>query len=446
MPAEKREQMKTRNGAKRSETRRSGRAKNGEGGVYRRGRVWYARWTDADGIVHVRSTGEESESAARERLAEFVALFRAGRRAEVLRAIAERVREAGDERPPARVADVPRLVAEDPRSRAWSESTRRVAACRLTEWAGWMARERPRRELLREVAVEDAAAFLDALRGRGRGGKTSNDYRALLAQAWDWLAGGAAVDNPFRATRPVPRGGVERRPLSAEELRALLDAAAARGPDWRRLLLVGLYTGLRLGDALALDWSAVDLAGGWISTRPHKTARTTGVRVRVPLAPALAEELGRTPAAKRRGPVCREVAEYARTHAAGAQEPLEAIWRTAGVQAWEENAQGRRVSVAGFHALRHTYVSLCADAGVPLAVVQAIVGHAGESMTRRYYHAGDAALRSAAAALPDVRAPGSARASAPQPATVAGLDGMTNAELRALARAVRAALRARRGP
>lgn len=413
--------------------------------MYRRGRVWYARWTDADGIVHVRSTGEEVEARARERLAEFVAPFRAGRRAEVLRAIAERVREAGDDRPPARVAEVPRLVAEDPRSRAWSESTRRVAACRLADWSAWMARERPRRELLREVAVEDAAAFLDALRGRGRGGKTSNDYRGLLAQAWDWHAGGAAADNPFRATRPVPRGGVERRPLSAEELRALLDAAAERGPDWRRLLLVGLYTGLRLGDALALDWSAVDLAGGWISTRPHKTARTTGVRVRVPLAPALAEELARTPPAKRRGPVCAAAAEYARTHAAGAQEPLEAIWRAAGIRAREENAQGRRVSVAGFHALRHTFVSMSADAGVPLAVVQAIVGHAGEAMTRRYYHAGDAALRAAAEALPDVSAPGSARSSTSNPATMAGLDGMTDEELRALARAVRERLRDRKG-
>ena len=122
---------KTRKRAKAGESgRKHGRARNGEGGVYRRGRVWYARWTDADGIVHVRSTGEEVEARARERLAELVAPFRAGRRAEVLRAIAERVREAGDERPPARVADVPRLVAEDPRSRAWSESTRRVAAAR----------------------------------------------------------------------------------------------------------------------------------------------------------------------------------------------------------------------------------------------------------------------------------------------------------------------------
>jgi len=442
--------METRKQAKERESgRKRGRARNGEGGLYRRGATWYARWTDADGIVHVRSTGESDEGAARRRLAEFVAPFRAGRRAEVLRQIAERVREAEDDRPPVRVEEVAQAMAADPRARDWSASVRRVAGCRLADWSAWMRRERPRRALLREVTAADAAAYLDALRGRGRSGKTANDYRGLLAQAWDWLAGGAGADNPFRATRRAPRVGVERRPLSREELARLLDAAAARGPDWRRLLLVGLYTGLRLGDAVALDWERVDLAGGWIGLRPHKTARTSGARVRIPIAPALAEELARTPATARRGPVCAEVAAYATTHAAGAQEPLEAIWREAGVQAWAEGESGRRVSVAGFHALRHTYVSLCADAGVPLAVVQSIVGHSAESMTRRYYHAGDAALRSAAAALPDVRAPGSARASTPEkasPASVAGLEGMTVEELRALARAVRAELQARRGP
>lgn len=441
--------MKTRNGTKAGESWRKekrGRARNGEGGVYRRGAVWYARWTDADGIVHVRSTGEGDEGAARRRLAEFVAPFRAGRRAEVLRAIAERVREAEDERPPVRVEEVARAMVNDPRARDWSAAVRRVAACRLADWSAWMRRERPRRALLRETTVADAAAYLDALRGRGRGGKTANDYRGLLAQAWDWLASGVGADNPFRATRPAPRGGVERRPLSRDELARLLDAAAARGPDWRRLLLVGLYTGLRLGDVVALDWRAVDMAGGWIELRPHKTARTSGARVRIPIAPALAEELARTPARDRRGAVCAEAAEYARTHAAGAQEPLEAIWRAAGVAAWAESESGRRVSVAGFHALRHTFVSMSADAGVPLAVVQSIVGHSAEAMTRRYYHAGDAALRSAAAALPDVRAPRSARTSTRDPATMAGLERMTDAELRALARAVRELLRPRRRP
>jgi len=45
-------------------------------------------------------------------------------------------------------------------------------------------------------------------------------------------------------------------------------------------------------------------------------------------------------------------------------------------------------------------VSLAANAGVPLPVVQAIVGHATSAMTRHYYHENEDALRRAVAALP----------------------------------------------
>jgi len=47
-------------------------------------------------------------------------------------------------------------------------------------------------------------------------------------------------------------------------------------------------------------------------------------------------------------------------------------------------------------------VSLCRAANAPLAVVEAIVGHANPAMTRHYTHIGQAAAGAAVAALPDV--------------------------------------------
>ena len=60
-----------------------------------------------------------------------------------------------------------------------------------------------------------------------------------------------------------------------------------------------------------------------------------------------------------------------------------------------------RVDV-GFHSLRHTFVSISANAGIPLAFVQAIVGHSNPAMTAHYYHKDENALKSATAAIPDV--------------------------------------------
>ena len=55
---------------------------------------------------------------------------------------------------------------------------------------------------------------------------------------------------------------------------------------------------------------------------------------------------------------------------------------------------------ATFHSLRHTFVSFSANAGVPLHIVQSIVGRESTAMTRHYYHEKIDALKSAVAAIP----------------------------------------------
>ena len=55
------------------------------------------------------------------------------------------------------------------------------------------------------------------------------------------------------------------------------------------------------------------------------------------------------------------------------------------------------------HSFRHTFVSFCANAGVPLDVVASIVGHGSTAMTRHYAHISDAAKDKAIQALPVLR-------------------------------------------
>jgi integrase len=55
-----------------------------------------------------------------------------------------------------------------------------------------------------------------------------------------------------------------------------------------------------------------------------------------------------------------------------------------------------------FHSLRHTAVSLLKDAGIPDAVVMALVGHESAAMSQRYTHVGKESLTKAAAALPEL--------------------------------------------
>ena len=55
-----------------------------------------------------------------------------------------------------------------------------------------------------------------------------------------------------------------------------------------------------------------------------------------------------------------------------------------------------------FHSLRHTAVSLLKDAGVPDAVVMALVGHERAAMSHRYTHVGKEALAKATETLPEL--------------------------------------------
>ena len=59
----------------------------------------------------------------------------------------------------------------------------------------------------------------------------------------------------------------------------------------------------------------------------------------------------------------------------------------------------KKVTVYGFHSLRHSFASYCAEAGVPQATVLSILGADSEIVNKYYTHVGDEAQRQAIAAV-----------------------------------------------
>lgn len=164
--------------------------------------------------------------------------------------------------------------------------------------------------------------------------------------------------NPAAGKRRRVKGTEPRRSwVEPEQLPALLDAA----DEYLRPVLATMAgAGLRVGEAVALDWRDVNLATGTITVRESKTAAGEGREVDLPVG--LREELAtwraRSPRTDRSDPVFISRARKGR-HGRQTERNVQARMRTAVKEANETLAEvGIEPISASPHSLRRTFASL----------------------------------------------------------------------------------------
>lgn len=215
---------------------------------------------------------------------------------------------------------------------------------------------------------------------------------------------GYEAENPWDGIRPKSGPVCTRRELTLDEVRRLLVAADGFGREWRMLFSLAIYTGMRLGDCCCIGWEAIDLASSKIQIVPHKTRRYfAGRSVVIPLHSELAALLAETSPDKRVGHVMASIAHDFGSRRWNVSRTLNRIFVNAGIpSSILLEGRERRTPLATFHSLRHTFVSIAVNAGVPIPTVQSIVGHASAAMTQHYYHPSEEALRQAVSAIPAI--------------------------------------------
>lgn len=98
------------------------------------------------------------------------------------------------------------------------------------------------------------------------------------------------VHNVFdRLKGTAPKPAKDWRQLTADDLAKLVDAA--NGPDWRRLIALCAYAGLRRGEALALTWGDIDWSGNRITIRARGGQVTTKQKQRHTLLEPVLERI-----------------------------------------------------------------------------------------------------------------------------------------------------------
>jgi integrase len=211
---------------------------------------------------------------------------------------------------------------------------------------------------------------------------TINDDVTVLSHVFTTAIKAGIVDkNPCKDVRRLKVTQVKDRILSQAEIALLLDEL--QGKD-RLMVLVGLFTGLRLGGVLSLSWNDIDFTSG-IITSSHKT----GKLVSIPMSEYLRSELqsyGKHSTGDMvfevRALTCAVVVEYS-TH-------FSALFKRLGIHNFT------------FHNLRHTFSSILqGELGIGAVVVQGMTGHSSLGMLQKYSHTGLDNKRTAIQALTD---------------------------------------------
>jgi integrase len=263
-----------------------------------------------------------------------------------------------------------------------------------------------------KITPAEVEALLRTVASAGVSARSVNRAREIVCAAFNFGMKPTTYSlptNPALGTdrRRVPEPGVLLF-YSPEEIEAIARAleagfhrptVAARGElelfeDHRdsEAVRVAAYSGLRLGELLALRWRDVDWTGSALtisrslSSGVEGTTKTGHVR-RVPMADQAAAALDRL--SQRQDFVSPD--DYVFCNALGRPLDGSALRRR-----YKRSRDAAGLRPLRWHDLRHTFGSLLVAGGVDLVSIKDAMGHSQLTTTSRYLHARPATERAAA--------------------------------------------------
>jgi integrase len=296
---------------------------------------------------------------------------------------------------------------------------------RFTEWT---QAHRPDVLLLSQVDAGVAQDYAAALSIHSAA-STFNHHRDLLMTVFRVLLvkPGLIAKNPWEdIERKRSKNCKSRREFTAEEMRRIFVTLEKRiqgrqivwgkdgiikeyalckdeqnlAKEMLTIVLIGCYTGMRLGDCCLLRWEAVDLDRRFINHMPSKTARQSGKTVDIHIHADLLCRLQAVRDEATTGFICPQKAEQYQKNSSDVSKRFSTLFRQCGIQLHWDDTPGRAQVAVGFHSFRYSFVSLCRRGNSPSVAVEELVGHSNAAMTRHYSRAGEEAKAKAVDSLP----------------------------------------------
>jgi len=374
-------------------------------------RYWFACFIGPDGRQTQRSTKETDKSRAQKIADRYAEAARLGRMGLLADRQARKV-----------IADIYRIsnrgILRDEtisgyftgwlerKERETTSATFRRYSGIVAEFLKWLG---SRAELgLAHLSSADVGKFRDALAKKYSPVSVNVARACIRAALYDAFRDGLVdVNEAARVPKldEQTKGRQKRRAFTEDELRRIL---AVADNEWRGMVLVGAYGGLRLGDVSLLCWRNVDLANRELHFTSEKTGREMVIPVASPFHAYLLEIASNDdPDA----PLFPRAFELRSRKKSGLSNKFYRLMTRAGVVERRSNKKkgsGRNVARQsgglGFHCLRHYCTTALKTSGASDVVAREIIGHESAAVSRTYSHIDTPTLRAAIDKLPDLTA------------------------------------------
>lgn len=230
---------------------------------------------------------------------------------------------------------------------------------------------------LRKLTTDKLQVIINHMIEAGLSTSSIKQVKILLSQALKFLTeSGKTIAGDIRAVK-IPK-------ISQKKVRALTENEQKRlffslqGSFYCDFFLSLLFTGLRVGELIALEWSDVDLRGGYFEITKtdyngHPTPPKTPDSVRrLPLNAEFKEILIRKYNLGVSGRIFRNTLDRS------------VVYRTL-LDSWYRALDSAGLPRLGLHVLRHTYATNALRAGVDVKVLSKLLGHASVAITLDLY-------------------------------------------------------------
>lgn len=297
------------------------------------------------------------------------------------------------------------LSAQKPRSRYPSENVLKDKKAKWQDFISFMEDNYPEIKNLSDVKRNHAEEYINYIQNNGKWNKkvtyikngkeftyemeqdsqsayTANHRLIVIKEVFTRLFTDAGLyENPFAHIQKMTSDEFARDIFTEDELLLIRN-----NPDdfCTPLFTIGAMTAMRLGDVCTLRWDEIDFEFAVIKKILRKTSKKNKV-TEIPILGTVSNYLQQLKQDVKGDYVLPEQAEMYLNNRHGVSWRIKKYLNELGIKTSKKvEGRSREVHCKDFHSLRHTFCYLAGIQGIPLSIVQSIVGHMTPAMTEHY--------------------------------------------------------------